>query len=59
MDKLIEALKLIKDECQKYDNCDECPMWEIRLEKCGLHCSPRAWKVNETVQFRPSVIGGN
>lgn len=45
MDKLIEALKVIKEECEKNDfSCESCPL------ECGGDCGlvmsePRNWKI--------------
>ena len=52
MKKLIEALHVIQEECEKhYDNCGNCPMFC----ECGCCCSvtdlqPHDWKINDEVQ---------
>ena len=56
MDKLLEALKLIRDECKQHDNCKECPMWALHTCVCGVDNTPREWRVRDEVKIRPSVI---
>ena len=44
-EKLLEALKDIKEECAKHDCCSTCPMC-IRGEVCGIgDSSPNEWKL--------------
>lgn len=53
MKKLIEALHVIKDECEKHEgDCAECPM---SYGENGEFCSvvdnvPASWKINDEVQ---------
>lgn len=57
MDKLLEALKLIRDECKQHDNCTDCPMWASRVGACGVDKRPQEWNVLNEVQFRPRIMG--
>jgi hypothetical protein len=44
-DKLLEALKVIKEECKKHDSCSTCPM-SVRGDACGIDdSSPNDWKL--------------
>lgn len=39
MKKLIEALHVIQEECKKYNNCTECPMFvgfTMYSKKCAF-----------------------
>lgn len=51
-DKLLEALKCIKEECKKHNSCSTCPMSVIGNE-CGVNDStPADWElVPRTVYF--------
>ena len=33
--ELLEALKLIKKECLKHENCNSCPMCNV-IGECGI-----------------------
>ena len=52
MKKLIEALHVIKDECNKHKwLCDSCPMWSDEAHCCCVKdVEPSAWKINDDVQ---------
>lgn len=54
MKKLIEALHVIQDECEKYgknDNCCNCPMWSDESHVCCVYdLYPCDWKINDQVQ---------
>lgn len=51
-DKLLEALKVIKEECKKHDNCKMCALSKSHNE-CGVNdSSPDEWVlVPRTVYF--------
>ena len=52
MKKLIEALHIIKDECNKHLDCDDCcPMWsDDACVCCVTDLEPTDWKINDEVQ---------
>lgn len=42
--ELIEALIVIRDECKKHDNCEECPLRDSENNACSLPtASPCNW----------------
>ena len=47
MEKLIEALKLIKTACISHnDSCEACPMYAYRYEGCMLYSEhPNNWDI--------------
>ena len=46
MQKLIEALHVIKEECKKNEDCENCLLSIDSV--CGLQCSsPDNWEVND------------
>jgi len=57
MSKLIKALEVIKNECEKYSMCDACPLrcrdkfgiYGCRLDYWGITQGkqPRDWPINE------------
>lgn len=50
MKKLIEALHVIQDECNKhcYEDCATCPMYcEDDEDGCLAKCEPSEWKIND------------
>lgn len=56
MEKLKEALNVIKEECAKYDDCRDCPLYTFDDVYGGNYCSvtregnaPAEWKVEEMV----------
>lgn len=57
MDKLLEALKLIREECEKHTECKSCPMYDVEQQECGLFFSPRKWEIRDSVKVTYSVIG--
>lgn len=51
MKKLIKALHVIKDECEKYDDitCEKCPFYKAEDEDgCLIKCEPYLWKINDS-----------
>ena len=43
-EELLNALKLIKAECKKYKNCDDCPMYTHNELGCGvIDDEPKNW----------------
>ena len=48
MKKLIEALKVIKEECEKHDVCKECPFGSGDGFVCCVEdTTPDNWKIND------------
>ncbi|MCR1933556.1 hypothetical protein NSA27_02415 [Clostridium tepidum] len=46
--KLISALKVLKENCKKYDNCTECP-FGTNYSDCLIQESiPAGWDIQET-----------
>lgn len=48
---LLEALKVIVNECKKHDTCDSCPMRD-KFDECALQNDPPddwVFKDNEVV----------
>ena len=58
MEKLIEALKLIKTTCLKYnDNCGNCPMYSPPYEDCVLYSvHPNHWSVLDAPESIARVV---
>ena len=53
MKKLIEALHVIQDECNKYrEDCRSCPMYQEYSSDgcCVKDLEPSFWKINDEVQ---------
>ena len=55
MKKLIEALHVIKDECNKHNSkensCSNCPLWSDEAHVCAVcDLSPCNWKINNEAQ---------
>lgn len=48
-EELLNALKLIKEECKKQDSCGvNCPMWSIGNDECGVTGdAPNEWKLEK------------
>lgn len=49
--ELLEALKVIKDECGKHGRCEECPLRTEVIEP-GIACeirrvSPNCWNLSD------------
>lgn len=50
--KLLDALKTIKKECTKYEDCSECPLYDDRYgfdNRCESKClmdsdTPNGWR---------------
>lgn len=40
--ELIEALIVIRDECKKHDNCEECPLRDSENNACSLPTSSQS-----------------
>lgn len=61
MENLIEALKVIKGECEKHNGCESCPMYDVEDLECGLlvYNSPSNWKIRDSVKIIYSVLGGD
>lgn len=47
MEKLLEALNIIKEECGKYTDCRSCPMYDPDYRECGVYATPVFWSVLE------------
>ena len=58
MEKLIEALNLIKTTCLKYNNgCGTCPMYSPLYEDCVLYSlHPNQWSVLDTPETITRVV---
>lgn len=51
MKKLIEALHVIQEECNKYDKeCYDCPLFSEKERCCMVTEQPDSWKINDEVQ---------
>lgn len=52
MEKLIEALHVIQEECDKhYDHCGTCPMYSEDGHCCSVtDLKPTNWKINDNVK---------
>lgn len=56
--EIINALKVIKETCEEYETCDNCPLSICNQNRCGLtynkneeKITPERWKiVGETPQ---------
>lgn len=51
MKKLIEALHVIQDECNKYEKeCFNCPLYSEKEHFCAVaENQPHLWKINDEV----------
>lgn len=49
MEKLIESLHTIKDECKSHTNCERCPLGDpngsCKIDKCY----PEDWGINDNI----------
>ena len=56
--ELIEAIRTLRDECIKYDYCEECPLRTYDNKKCMLHQStPDAYTlVGDKVDKTPRIF---
>ena len=46
-EELLKALQLIKEECEKYHHCDNCPILTVRGD-CGVNADfPRDWNLKK------------
>lgn len=53
--KLIEALDIIKKECDKHQTCDTCQLEGLR--GCQLGASPPSnWDFNEGIQIWKGMV---
>lgn len=44
--RLIDAIGLIKDECNRYSDCERCPFYTLDTHVCGIRASaPCDWYV--------------
>ena len=53
MQELINALHIIKEECEKHDEqgCYECPMFCDEHGGCSVtNTSPNNWEINDHIQ---------
>lgn len=49
MSMLEFAVKRIKEECERHDMCEHCPLYDDRWLECGITSrTPTAWKVVDT-----------
>ena len=46
---VINALKVLKDECEKREYCEDCPLYEVCDGYFGNIC-PDVWKIPEQVK---------
>ena len=47
-EELLNALKLIKEECKKYKKCDDCPMYAHNELECGvIDDEPKKWRLEK------------
>lgn len=45
---LLEALRVIKNECEKHDHCKECPLGSGDGYVCCVSdTEPESWKIND------------
>lgn len=52
MKKLIEALHVIQEECNKYEKeCFDCPLYCEKEQGCAVcENQPHLWKINDEIQ---------
>lgn len=49
-EKLIDAIKIIREECRSQQICERCPMYSNTVSECALSASdPAAWKFKEEI----------
>ena len=46
-EKLLDALKVVKEHCSKCFDCDECPM--AYEDSCMLERDPKDWKLEPRI----------
>lgn len=61
MEGLIGALKIIKEECEKHGNCDECPLRHSydnsSNTRCEVnYCPPYKWKLKDDPDVVPRLF---
>jgi hypothetical protein len=44
---IVKALKKLKEKCKSTDveDCDSCPFFKIKEQKCGLYSFPSRWAI--------------
>lgn len=52
MEKIIEAMQTLKDTCNRYRTCEDCPLSDPdRLSTCGIwYRAPRRWEPDKVGQ---------
>ena len=56
MDKLYDALKTIRQECNKHNGCSDCPL-RTRDHKCSVSVScPYNWELRDDKEDIPRLI---
>lgn len=52
MEKLVEVLHIIQDECLKRQICSGCPMYEKEMDTCQMiETTPDAWEIEQKISL--------
>lgn len=56
-EQIIQALTVIRDTCEEYDDCSECP-FSNRGDclVCSEGTSPEEWAINEFKSWKAIII---
>ena len=46
--KILDALKLIKDTCNNCEECEDCPFFCQNICMFATDCPPEDWELNNT-----------
>lgn len=47
MKEIVNALTIIKKVCEENNTCYECPLYCIRIKRCGLFQRPDTLKISD------------
>lgn len=44
-DDIIKALKKLKEKCILADECESCPFFKIKEQRCSFYSFPSYWEI--------------
>lgn len=58
INKIRDAMKVLKEECKKYAHCEECIFWDAKNDpsKCHLEKEPTRWEEDKIVENNCTTV---
>lgn len=57
INKIHDAMKVLKEECKKYKECDDCIFYDTHYDtSCYLNMQPSDWKEDEIVENNCTTV---